>query len=332
MRCLFFVLSGFLVICSGNAVKSQGITDSVYNIKARNDLPAKELKSKFRLQIYSKESALAGSIFADAKEITAKFKLNTYIIRQKKLVKLNAGDFSEKKYAKQRLSYLKRKFPKVKVVKTENDSIIEFFAVEKKKPVKNMITPVPNGNPDPRYSIRIEPPLQPADSTKKLKTDKDSANTACNEEYLSDEEKRVYYFLNLARINPKHFADTYLSYLKPSRDHYESSLYSELQKLQPLPVLKPNRKLFESAKCHAVESGEKGYVGHERFKCTQYFMGECCQYGVSEALEIVIHLLIDQGIPSLGHRKICLSAGYTELGVSIQPHKTYGINTVLDFR
>jgi uncharacterized protein YkwD len=61
-------------------------------------------------------------------------------------------------------------------------------------------------------------------------------------------------------------------------------------------------------------------------------MGECCYYGVEDAFDIIVDLLIDQGVSSLGHRKICLSPSYTELGVSIQPHKTYSSNTVLDFR
>jgi hypothetical protein len=158
-----------------------------------------------------------------------------------------------------------------------------------------------------------------------------AANSAKNEDYLTVKEKEVYYYLNLVRMNPKLFADTYLRDLKNSDDDYESSLYTELQALKPLPELQPNRKLFESAECHARECGERGIVTHERFTCTEYFMGECCYYGESDALGIVTSLLIDQGVKSLGHRRICLDQ-YTELGVSIQPHKTYDENCVLDFR
>ena len=159
----------------------------------------------------------------------------------------------------------------------------------------------------------------------------DGANTAKNEDYITVEEKQVYYYLNLVRMNPKLFTDTYLKHLKNSKNYYESSLYKELRRLKPLPILKPNRKLFESAQCHAIESGERGYVGHNRFKCKEYFMGECCSYGESDALEIVTSLLIDQDVKSLGHRNICLGM-YTELGVAIRPHKGYGENAVLDFR
>jgi uncharacterized protein YkwD len=158
-----------------------------------------------------------------------------------------------------------------------------------------------------------------------------AANSARDEDYLTDEEKQVYYYLNLARLNPKLFGDTYLGYLKNSTEYYESSLCEELQKLTPRPVLKPNRELFESAHCHAKESGERGFVGHERFGCDEYFMGECIHYGLSDALEVVTSLLIDQSVKSLGHRKTCLGY-FTEMGVSIQPHKSYGKNAVLDFR
>ena len=157
-----------------------------------------------------------------------------------------------------------------------------------------------------------------------------AAHSAYNENYLTSTEKQVYYYLNLVRMNPKLFAETYLDNLKSSKDYYESSLYKELKHLKPLPLLKPNRELFESARCHAIESGERDYTGHNRKKCKPSFMGECCHYGVSSPLEIVTSLLIDKGVSSLGHRKICLG-NYTELGVSIQPHKTFGENAVLDF-
>ena len=156
------------------------------------------------------------------------------------------------------------------------------------------------------------------------------ANSAQNEDYLTIKEKEVYYYLNLVRMNPKLFTETYLNNVKNTKDSYESSLYKELKHMNPLGILKPNRKLFESARCHAIESGERGYTGYNRKKCKPYFMGECCYYGVSSALEIVTSLLIDKGVSSLGHRKICLG-NYTELGISIEPHKTFGENTVLDF-
>ncbi len=34
--------------------------------------------------------------------------------------------------------------------------------------------------------------------------------------------------------------------------------------IHPLSLLYPDSLCFESAKCHAVSSGQKAYVGHER--------------------------------------------------------------------
>jgi len=47
-------------------------------------------------------------------------------------------------------------------------------------------------------------------------------------------------------------------------------------------------------------------------------------------LEIVLELMIDEDVPSLGHRLVMFT-NYTKIGISIQPHKKYEWNTVLDF-
>lgn len=168
------------------------------------------------------------------------------------------------------------------------------------------------------------------------------AYTAKDTDYLTENEKLVYYYLNLARLNPPLFAETFLvkytkwnSYENLSlSDYYTGSLYRTMKSMQPVGVLSPQKDLFESAKCHAVSSGKVGYVGHSRLSnsgCISKFSGECCSYGQFDALEIVMQLLVDSGVESLGHRKICLSSGYKTLGVSVQPHKTYRFNSVLDF-
>jgi len=111
-------------------------------------------------------------------------------------------------------------------------------------------------------------------------------------------------------------------------------LISYLQKKSPQPLLYPNEKLFESARCHAITSGEAGYVGHNRrtqaCRKLEAFLGECCDYGSEDPLSIVMSLMIDEDVPSLGHRLILFSP-YTKLSVSIQPHTKWRWNAVLDF-
>jgi len=333
MRCKFIYISLFFYLVFGFESGGQGLNS--YSNLVSIGLPKEALRSKYRIRLSETTTSQLEATQKLAKEFVAKYRMTTYLIRKNEMILLDAGDFSEKKYARQRFDYLKKNYIKAKIVKSENDSISEFFIYEKKKPAQNKTaSALPDNKPANKIEIKtieVNATDPPADRSASWNDPKyNEANSAKDEDYLSENEKKIYYYLNLLRMNPKLFADTYLGHLRNSSNQYESSLYSELQKIDPLPVLKPNRKLYESAKCHAIESGESGYLGHTRKKCTKYFMGECCQYGISNPLNIIISLLIDEGIPSLGHRKICLSP-YTELGVSIQPHKSYCINTVMDF-
>jgi uncharacterized protein YkwD len=45
----------------------------------------------------------------------------------------------------------------------------------------------------------------------------------------------------------------------------------------------------------------------------------------------VLDLLVDWGVPSLGHRHALLDGYYKKIGVSILPHKTSAHIAVLDF-
>jgi hypothetical protein len=162
-----------------------------------------------------------------------------------------------------------------------------------------------------------------------------AANTAKNLSYLSPQEKELIYLLNLVRMDPALFAQTVLP-KQPVNEQstYYQSLLKHLKEMKPQPLLLPDSLCWVSAKCHALSSGLEGYDGHDRIteECRkkEYFMGECCHYGSGNPLDFLVSLLIDEGIPSLGHRKICLG-GYRKIGVSIQPHSVYATNVVLDF-
>jgi len=167
-------------------------------------------------------------------------------------------------------------------------------------------------------------------------------NTAKDIKYLSNTERNVIWILNMVRRNPVLFLNSVL--LDPKSDvfktpkersSYYNSLVADLKILTPNQTpLMPDSNLFVSAKCHAYESGKTGYVGHDRKKkkCEADFYGECCDYGSSKPIDIVMSLLIDEDVPSLGHRKIMLSNRYSLIGVSTQPHIEYRTNTVLDFK
>lgn len=169
-----------------------------------------------------------------------------------------------------------------------------------------------------------------------------TCNTAGKVIYMSAAEKEVIYILNLVRSYPALFAKTVLSkyppisgrnYLTKDRVYYQT-LIDTLLTLDPKSLLYPDSLCFVSAHCHAVQSGAAGIKGHVRntSDCIkkEHYYAECCDYGNKDPLKIVLSLLIDHGVPSLGHRKSCLG-DYSLLGVSIWPHEVFGSNAVLDF-
>jgi hypothetical protein len=149
--------------------------------------------------------------------------------------------------------------------------------------------------------------------------------------YMTNKEMEVIQYINVARMYPLWFIK-FANLLNPQTPNEISLVYTlKTMKTIPEPLLADSIQ-WSNAKCHALTSGIDGYVGHDRRRnCTKSFFGECCDYGNDDALEIVKSLLIDEGVPSLGHRNICLDGAYKKMGVSIQPHKEYGVNAVLDF-
>ena len=167
----------------------------------------------------------------------------------------------------------------------------------------------------------------------------DQCNTAAKEAYLSAAEKELIWVLNMARTNPSLFCSTVVTpyskdnYIDMESEKYYLSLVKELQSIKPLGILGPDKACAASAACHAEWSGKTGYTGHDRQNATcnklKKFNGECCSYGVDEPVGVIVTLLVDEGVPSLGHRMILLGA-YDKVGVAIRPHKAYTINAVLD--
>ena len=159
----------------------------------------------------------------------------------------------------------------------------------------------------------------------------ETARTAAASDFHSSLEKDVFFYINLARLFPKEFAEKYIKDIG-KRSAYHTSLYKTLHSMKTVPAMKPDRAMFDLALCWAKEGGKTGVIGHNRKKCKDGYSAECCSYGEETAIGIVLQLLIDEGIPSLGHRKALLSKQYSVLGVSIQPHKKHATHAVLDMK
>lgn len=163
--------------------------------------------------------------------------------------------------------------------------------------------------------------------------------------YFSVEEKNALFYLNLLRINPKKFHDTFFAYYKDSLKADESfvrSAASDLLKAQPLTPLKPHLLLFDEARKHAMQMGNAGKTGHNDIygapfpsrvaHLTKKFIKvqENCQYGFSNGLFIILDLFIDNRINDLSHRKSLMNENLRYAGVSIQPHRIFKVNAVLE--
>jgi hypothetical protein len=159
---------------------------------------------------------------------------------------------------------------------------------------------------------------------------------------FSDSDKGVIEALNWVRQSPKQFITKVL--LNPDferfvpaseRDGFYNSLIKDLYSMEPIRTsIIFNDELYGYAECHARTSGELGVVSHERVNsvCGKGFRAECIAYGPNNPLLIVFNLLVDEGNPDLGHRRILLSDKFTKAGASIQPHSTYRYNCVIDLK
>jgi hypothetical protein len=181
-----------------------------------------------------------------------------------------------------------------------------------------------------------------------------AANTAASASYMSEEEKKVVQYMNLARMDGEKF---YLSFIPGFLEYYNSafgdkilpnnnyllSLKADLKKVKGLVVLQPFKSLYLSATFHAQDMGKLGKTGHnssngtdcgkriKRFYPNVSCWSENCSYGMGSAINIVCQLLIDNGVSSLGHRTNILKSSQRLVGVSIAPHKVYNSNCVMDF-
>jgi uncharacterized protein YkwD len=160
-----------------------------------------------------------------------------------------------------------------------------------------------------------------------------AADVNRNEARLTDEEKNVFLYMNLARLFPEDYIAIELFEEQKSKklNTFERSLIQTMKKMKPLGVITFDDSMYELAKCFAAEQGPTGKVGHDRKKCTDGYRAECCDYGFQEGREIVKRLLVDFQVTSLGHRKIVLSPSYSKAGVSIGNHSKHKYLAVLDF-
>jgi len=178
--------------------------------------------------------------------------------------------------------------------------------------------------------------------------------------HISEIQKAVLNELNVARTTPM----KYVEYLKDRRRGFKGKIFSApggirvttregvaavdeaieaLSKQAPLAALQFSEGLALAALDHVLDTGPKGLVSHDgsddsnpvtrvsRYGELEQVSGECISFGHSEARQIVLTLIIDDGVPSRGHRLSIYKQEFRLAGIARGPHKTYKDMCVIDF-
>lgn len=188
------------------------------------------------------------------------------------------------------------------------------------------------------------------------------ANTAENAKYLSTQEKELVMYMNLVRIDGEKFFNTYFQEFMEANnklmaqysnyrqlridktDRYYKSLEKDLKSIKNLPVLYPDEALSRVAEQHARDMNYYNYSDHQSkdgrsvsdrisIIYPKRSFGENLAFGFPTGLGNICMLLLDKGVPDLGHRKLIINSHLklNYVGVSIQPHKDYKYCSVTDF-
>jgi uncharacterized protein YkwD len=186
-------------------------------------------------------------------------------------------------------------------------------------------------------------------------------NTAYHVNYLTDNEKAVVLEINKLRTNPAAYAE---EYLVPMLNMYKGKILympgndpiltkegvvalreaiRDLKNSKPVHPLLPDIRLTKASRDHQQEQSRTGQIGHrgsngsrisdriERHGNWDKRISENIFYGDPDARSVVLHLVIDDGVPGRGHRINFLDPELRLVGVSCGTHKVYRYMCVMNF-
>jgi len=186
-------------------------------------------------------------------------------------------------------------------------------------------------------------------------------NTAREEAYLNELERDVIFELNKVRSDPPRYAKEYLEEVRKAYKGklltYEGQIpimtqegiapleecIKVLKNTPPRPILQPARGLAKAAEELVKDQQRSGDLGHVSSKganpqkrIENYGKWDICAsediaYGSIDARSIVISLLIDDGVPSRGHRENILKPCSKFVGVAKGNHPKYRTMCVIDY-
>lgn len=116
-----------------------------------------------------------------------------------------------------------------------------------------------------------------------------------------------------------------------------------LKKQKPVPKLKHDERLSKACEDHVRDLGPKGLASHEGYngstvydRIEKYIEWDniCCEnvdLGGITADDILVNLLVDDGVPDRGHRKNIFNSELKYFGTASGSHKEFGIITIINY-
>jgi|GEM_PF-2179009 len=118
---------------------------------------------------------------------------------------------------------------------------------------------------------------------------------------------------------------------------------SVLERTGSRPLLSWSDGLAAAARDHAADLGRSGLLGHtgsdgsqpddraSRHGRWRKVVAENITFGSMSAEEVVVDLLVDDGVADRGHRDVLLDRTLRVAGVSCGPHPSYRLTCVIDY-
>lgn len=183
-------------------------------------------------------------------------------------------------------------------------------------------------------------------------------------DYLSQEENLVIVELCKARTDPSRYATEYIEprvawfllnepYTMQEEDgrllmtnEGKAAVIECVKAMKKTPamgVVRASEGISKAARDHARDMELRNFFDHDgsdgadpfvrmnRYGVRGGYAGENISAGKSTAREIVIQLLVDDGVASRGHRENILTPVFTRVGVAIAPHKQWSWTATIDF-